>query len=76
MQLGRSHSLAGEGHPGALQLRDERLVKAYTEGRASVTEELVFLSDKGTVLDPDNRFTITLCRRLRRPDCAKSASTT
>ena len=37
-----------------LQLRGERLVKAYAEGRASVTEELVFLSDAGTVLDPDN----------------------
>jgi integrase len=37
-----------------LQLRDERLVKAYAAGRASVTEELVFPSEAGTVLDPDN----------------------
>jgi integrase len=37
-----------------LQLRDERLVKAYAEGRSSVTEELVFPADRGTVLDPDN----------------------
>jgi integrase len=37
-----------------LQLRDERLVKAYAGGRASVTEDLVFPSEAGTVLDPDN----------------------
>ena len=36
------------------QLRDERLVKAYAAGRVSVTEELVFPSEAGTVLDPDN----------------------
>lgn len=37
-----------------LQVRDERLVKAYAEGHASVAEELVFPSEAGTVLDPDN----------------------
>ena len=37
-----------------LELRDERLLTAYAEGRASIADDLVFPSQAGTPLKPDN----------------------
>jgi len=37
-----------------LEIRDQRLLKAFTEGKASIADELVFPSPNGLVLDPDN----------------------
>ena len=37
-----------------LELRDQRLFKAFSEGRAAIADDLVFLSPEGAVLDPDN----------------------
>jgi integrase len=35
-------------------LRDQRLLKAFTDGKASIADDLVFPSPEGSVLDPDN----------------------
>jgi len=37
-----------------LEIRDQRLFKAFSEGRASIADDLVFPSPEGLVLDPDN----------------------
>ena len=37
-----------------LTLRDTHLLRAFSEGKASVADDLVFPSTVGTVLDPDN----------------------
>jgi len=37
-----------------LELRDRRMLKAFTAGKSSIADELVFPSPKGSVLDPDN----------------------
>ena len=37
-----------------LDLRDRRLLEAFTQGKASISDDLVFPSHEGTVLDPDN----------------------
>lgn len=37
-----------------LALRDKRLCEAYAQGKDSVTDDLVFRSPAGSVLDPDN----------------------
>ena len=37
-----------------LDLREERLLKAYEAGKQSISEDFVFPSKAGTVLDPDN----------------------
>jgi len=37
-----------------LDLRDRRMLKAFTAGKSSIADELVFPSPEGSVLDPDN----------------------
>jgi len=37
-----------------LELRDQRLLEAFKEGKSSIADKLVFPSPEGTVLDPDN----------------------
>ncbi len=37
-----------------LELRDQRLLKAFADGKTSVADDLVFPSPEGSVLDPDN----------------------
>jgi hypothetical protein len=39
-----------------LELRDERLLAAYLKGKSDVSEELVFPSPDGSILDPDNLY--------------------
>jgi integrase len=37
-----------------LELRDRRMLRAFTAGKSSIADELVFPSPEGNVLDPDN----------------------
>jgi integrase len=37
-------------------LRDQRLLEAYLEGKNDISDELVFRSPEGTILDPDNLY--------------------
>jgi len=46
-----------------LQLRDERLVKAFAEGKLDISEELVFPSDAGTPIEMNN-FTARVFKPL------------
>ncbi len=39
-----------------LALRDKRLLKAFSEGRTSIADDLIFTSKVGTVLDPENLY--------------------
>jgi site-specific recombinase XerC len=39
-----------------LDLRDKRLLKAFLDGKNDISEELVFLSPDGAILDPDNLY--------------------
>jgi integrase len=39
-----------------LQVRDERLLSAFLKGKADISEELVFPSPDGNILDPDNLY--------------------
>ena len=37
-----------------LELQDERLLKAFSSGKSAITQDFVFPSQTGVVLDPDN----------------------
>jgi integrase len=37
-----------------LEVRDSRLIEAFVQGKANISDEQVFPSKAGTVLDPDN----------------------
>ena len=37
-----------------IELQDNRLLKAFQAGKSDISEELVFPSPQGTILDPDN----------------------
>ncbi len=39
-----------------VDLRDKRLLEAYLKGKNDISEELVFRSPEGTILDPDNLY--------------------
>ena len=39
-----------------LDLRDRRLLAAYLDGKTDITDELVFPSPDGGILDPDNLY--------------------
>ena len=39
-----------------LELRDKRLLEAYLNGKNDISDELVFPSPEGTILDPDNLY--------------------
>jgi site-specific recombinase XerC len=39
-----------------LDLRDKRLLKAFLDGKNDISDELVFLSPDGAILDPDNLY--------------------
>jgi integrase len=39
-----------------VERRDKRLLEAYLKGRSDITEELVFRTPGGTILDPDNLY--------------------
>ena len=39
-----------------VELRDKRLLEAYLEGKNNISDELVFRSPEGVILDPDNLY--------------------
>ncbi len=39
-----------------VELRDKRLLEAYLKGKNDISEELVFRSPEGMILDPDNLY--------------------
>jgi integrase len=39
-----------------IELRDKRLLEAFLKGRNDISDELVFLSPDGAILDPDNLY--------------------
>ncbi len=39
-----------------VELRDKRLLEAYLKGRSDISDELVFRSPQGTIVDPDNLY--------------------
>jgi integrase len=41
---------------GLIELRDKRLLEAFLNGKNDISEELVFRSPEGTIVDPDNLY--------------------
>jgi integrase len=39
-----------------IELRDKRLLEAFLRGKIDISDELVFLSPDGSILDPDNLY--------------------
>jgi integrase len=39
-----------------IELRDKRLLESFLKGKNDISDELVFLSPGGTILDPDNLY--------------------
>ena len=39
-----------------VELRDKRLLQAYLKGKNDISDELVFQTPQGTILDPDNLY--------------------
>jgi integrase len=39
-----------------VELRDKRLLEAYLKGKSDISDELIFRSPEGTILDPDNLY--------------------
>ena len=39
-----------------VELRDKRLLEAYLKGKNDISDELVFQTPRGTILDPDNLY--------------------
>jgi integrase len=39
-----------------VELRDKRLLEAYLKGKSDISEEFVFPTPQGTILDPDNLY--------------------
>jgi len=52
----RRVDLSRELQGALLELRDKRLLAAYLEGKNDISDELVFPSPEGTILDPDNLY--------------------
>ncbi len=52
----RRVDLSRELRRALIELRDKRLLEAYLKGRNDISEELVFRSHEGTILDPDNLY--------------------
>jgi hypothetical protein len=44
-----------------VELRDKHLLEAYLEGKNDISDELVFRSPEGTILDPDNLCHVYSC---------------
>jgi len=39
-----------------IELRDKRLLESFLKGKNDISDELVFLSPDGAILDPDNLY--------------------
>jgi len=52
----RRVDLSRELRKALVELRDKRLLEAFLKGRNDISEEVVFPSPDGTILDPDNLY--------------------
>jgi integrase len=52
----RRVDLSRELRSALVELRDKRLLEAYLKGKNHISDELVFRSPTGTILDPDNLY--------------------
>jgi integrase len=52
----RRVDLSRELRKALIDLRDQRLLSAFQGGNANISDQLVFLSSTGTILDPDNLY--------------------
>jgi integrase len=52
----RRVDLSRELRTALIELRDKRLLEAYLKGKNDISDELVFRSPEGTILDPDNLY--------------------
>jgi len=63
----RRVDLSRELRKELIKLRDERLLEAFLNGKTDISDERVFRSPEGTILDPDNLY-----HRLFLPVLAKA----
>ncbi len=52
----RRVDLSRELRRALVELRDKRLLEAFLKGKNDISDELVFRSPNGTILDPDNLY--------------------
>ncbi len=52
----RRVDLSREVQETLLEMREKRLQEAYREGKSDISNQLVFKSPEGTILDPDNLY--------------------
>ncbi len=52
----RRVALFRELRSALVELRDQRLLEAYLKGKTDISNELVFRSSQGTIVDPDNLY--------------------
>lgn len=52
----RRVDLSRELRPVLIELREKRLLEAFLEGRNDISDEQVFPSPNGSILDPDNLY--------------------
>ena len=53
---GRRVDLSRELRKVLLELRDKRLLEAFLKGKSDISDDLVFPSPEGSILDPDNLY--------------------
>lgn len=58
-----------------IELRDKRLLEAYLKG-ADISQDLVFPSPDGGILDPDNLYHRYFCPYSPKPESEKSGCMT
>ena len=63
----RRVDLSRELRKELIKLRDERLLAAFLKGKSDISDELVFRSPEGRIVDPDNLY-----HRLLLPVLAKA----
>ena len=59
-----------------IELRDKRLLEAFLKGKNDISDELVFPSPDGGILDPDNLYHRYFLPVLAKAGIRKYASTT
>jgi integrase len=54
----RRVDLSRELRKALIELRDKRLLEAYLKGKNDISDELVFRTPEGGILDPDNLYIV------------------
>jgi hypothetical protein len=54
-----------------LELRDKRLLEAFLKGKQDISDDLVFPSPEGSILDPDNLYHRYFRKVLAKPVSAR-----